>query len=75
MPPMGVTGLDDLTQTLEPSRKHKRNILEGDIDINTLQKTHRIHINYKNLYDPYPEENEDNFLTMEEVFAIIAGDE
>ena len=47
-----------------------------DIDINAPQKTHGIHINYKNLHDPYPkEENEDNFLTMEEVYAIIAGDE
>ena len=36
--PMGVTGSDDLTPTLEPSsKKRKRNILEGDIDINTRQ--------------------------------------
>ena len=32
MPPMGVTGSDDITLNLEPgSRKHKRNLLEGDI--------------------------------------------
>ena len=76
--PTGITGSDDITPTLEPgsSRKHKRNLLESNIDINAPQKTHRIHIDYKNLHDPYPEEeNEDNFLTMEEIYAIIAGDE
>ena len=75
--PTGVTDSDDITPTLEPgSRKHKRNLLESDIDINASQKAHGICINYKNLYNPYPEEeNEDNFLTMEEVYAIIAGDE
>ena len=53
----------------------KRNLLERDIDINAPRKTRGIHIDYKNLHDPYPEEeNEDNFLTMEEVYAIIAGD-
>ena len=77
MPPMGVTGLDDITLTLEPgSKKHKRNLLEGDIDINTPWKTCGIHIDYKILENPYPEEeNEDNFLTMDKVYAIIAGDE
>ena len=78
MPPTGITGSDDITPTLEPgsSRKHKKKLLEGDIDINAPQKTCGIHIDYKNLHDPYPEEeNEDNFLTMEEVYAIIAGDE
>ena len=50
--------------------------MEGDIDINAQWKTCGACIDYKNLYDPYPEEeNEDNFLTMEEVYAIIAGDE
>ena len=35
-PPTGITGSDDITLTLEPgsSRKHKRSLLEGDIDIN-----------------------------------------
>ena len=78
VPPTGITCLDDITLTLESgsSKKHKRSLLEGDIDINALWKTHGICINYKNLHDPYPEEeNEDNFLTMEEVYAIIAGDE
>ena len=72
-----ITGSDDITLTLEPgsSRKHKGNLLESDININAPQKTHRIHIDYENLHDPYPEENEDNFLTMEEVYAIIVGDE
>ena len=34
--PTGITGLDYITPTLEPgsSRNCKRNILEGDIDIN-----------------------------------------
>ena len=50
--------------------------MEGDIDINAPWKTCRIHINYKNLHNSYPEEeNEDNFLTMREVYATIAGDE
>ena len=58
------------------NKKHKRNVLEGDIDINAPWKTCGICINYRNLHDPYPdEENEENFLTMEDVFAIIAGDE
>ena len=77
MPPTGITGLDDITPTLEPgSRKHERNLLESDIDINAPWKTCGICINYKNLHNPYPEEeNEDNFLIMEEVYVIIAGDE
>ena len=69
---------DDITPILEPgsSRKRKRNLLEGDIDINAPQNTHGICIDYKNLHDPYPEEeNEDNFLTMKKVYAIIVGDE
>ena len=73
-PPTGITGADDITPTLEPgsSRKRKRNLLEGDIDINAPQKTHGLRINYKNLHDPYPEEeNEDNFLTMEEVMQLL----
>ena len=62
------TGSDDVTLTLEPgSRKHKRSLLEGNIDINAPPKTHGICINYKNLHNSYPEEeNEANFLTMEE---------
>ena len=78
MLPIGITDSDDITPTFEPgsSRKCKRNLLESDIDINAPQKTHGICINYKNLHDTYPdEENEDNFLTIEEVYAIIAGDE
>ena len=77
MPPTGVTDSDDITLTLElgSSRKHKINLLESDIDINAPQKTHGIYIDYKTLHDPHPEENEDNFLTMEEVYAIIAGNE
>ena len=53
-----------------------KEIYWSDIDINAPWKTHGIWIDYTNLHDPYPEEeNEDNFLTMEEVYAIIAGDE
>ena len=65
-PPIGVTGLNDTTLTLEPgSRKHKKKLLEGNIYINALWKTCGICINYKNLHNLYPEEeNEDNFLTM-----------
>ena len=45
-PPTGITGADDITPTLEPgsSRKHKRNLSEGDIDINAPRKTHGIRI-------------------------------
>ena len=77
VPPTGITDSDDITLILEPgsSRKHKRNLLEGDIDINAPWKTHGICIDYKSLHNLYPEEeNEDNFLTMEAVYAIIAGD-
>ena len=47
--PTGITGVDDITPTLEPgsSRKCKRNLLEGDIDINAPRKTRGICINYK----------------------------
>ena len=78
MPPTRITSSDDIAPTFEPgsSRKHKRDLLESDININAPWKTCGIRINYKNLHNPYPEEeNEDNFLTMEEVYAIIAGDE
>ena len=52
-PPTGITGSDDITPTLEPgnSRKRKRNLMEGDIDINGPWKTCGIHIDYKNLHD------------------------
>ena len=42
--PTGITGLDDITLTLEPgsSRKHKKNLLKSDIDINAPQKTRGI---------------------------------
>ena len=38
--PTGITGTYDITPTLEPgsSRKHKRNLLEEDIDINAPRK-------------------------------------
>jgi hypothetical protein len=74
--PMGVAGSDDTTHNLEPKRKQKRNEVEGNVDINELQKTHGICTNYKLLHDPFPEEEEEEtFLTMEEVYAIIASDE
>ena len=74
-PPTGITGSDDITLTLDNSRKCKRNLLEKDIDINAPWKTHGTCIDDKNLHNPYPEEeNEDNLLTMEEVYAIIAED-
>ena len=33
-PPMGITGSDDITPTLEPSKKCKRDLIEDNIDIN-----------------------------------------
>jgi hypothetical protein len=33
-----------------------------------------ITIDYKTLHDPFTEEEEENFLSMEEAFAMIAGD-
>jgi Reverse transcriptase (RNA-dependent DNA polymerase) len=74
MPPMGATGSDNL----EPKQKRKQNEIEDDIDINAPRKTCGIHIDYKTLHDPFTtfmEEEEENFLSMEEAFAIIAGDE
>jgi Reverse transcriptase (RNA-dependent DNA polymerase) len=74
--PMGITGSDDTTCNLEPKWKWKRNEVEGNVDINELQKMRGICTNYKLLHDPFPEEEEEEtFLTMEEVYAIIAGDE
>jgi hypothetical protein len=32
-------------------------------------------IDYKNLHDLFTDEKEENFLSMQEVFSIIAGDE
>jgi Reverse transcriptase (RNA-dependent DNA polymerase) len=88
MPPMGVTGSDDRTHDLEPKRKRKRNEIEEDVDIDAPRKTRGIRTNYQNLtrgirtehqnlHDPFSEEleEEENFLSMEEAFAIIAGDE
>jgi hypothetical protein len=76
MLPMGVTGFDDTTHNLEPKRKWKRNEVEGNVDINEPQKTRGICTNYKLLHDPFPEEEEEEtFLTMEEVYTIIAGNE
>jgi Integrase core domain len=76
MPPMGVTGSDDRTHNLEPKRKRKRNeIEEDDVNINAPQKTRGIRTDYQHLHDPFPEEEEEEtFLSMEEAFAIIAGD-
>ena len=48
--------------------------MESDIGINAPWKTHGI-CKHKNLHNLDPEEEEDNFLTMEEVYAVIAGDE
>jgi Reverse transcriptase (RNA-dependent DNA polymerase) len=71
MPPISVIGSDDTTH----NPKHKWNEVEGDIDINELQKTCEIHTDYQHLHNHFPEEDEEEtFLTFEEVYAIIAGD-
>jgi hypothetical protein len=75
MPPMGVMGSDDKSHNLEFKWKQKRNEIEEDVDIDAPWKMHGIHIDFKNLHDPITEEEEENFLSMEEAFAIIAGDE
>jgi hypothetical protein len=71
----GVTGSD---QNLEPT-KRKRNVeVEEEVDIDELQRMRGIRADYKHLHDPFPDEEDDKneiFLTMEEVYAIIAGDE
>jgi hypothetical protein len=37
---------------------------------------HGVHTNYQHLHDTFPdEEDKETFLTIEEVYAIIAGDE
>jgi len=76
MPPMGVTGSDDLTCNLEPKQKWKQNEVEEEIDIDAPWKTCGIRTDYKHLHDPFPEEEEEEtFLSIEEAFAIIACDE
>jgi hypothetical protein len=75
MPPMGVTGSDDSTHNPE-HKKHKWNDVEGEININEPQKTHGICTNYKSLHDPFSDEKDkETFLTIEEIYAIIARDE
>lgn len=75
MPPIGVIGSDNTTQSLKSNWKQKWNEGEGNIDINELWKMHGICTNYQHLHDPFPdEEEEETFLTIEEVYAIIAGD-
>jgi hypothetical protein len=59
MPPMGVTGSDNITRNLEPKRKRKRNEVEEEIDIDAPRKTHGIRTDYKHLHDPFPEEEEE----------------
>jgi hypothetical protein len=74
-PPTGVTDSDDITRNLGP-KKRKRNETEEDIDIEEPRKTRGIRTDYKHLHNPFTYEEEDNtFLSMEEVYAIIAGDE
>jgi hypothetical protein len=76
MLPMGVTGSDDITRNLEPKQKQKQNEVEEEIDIDAPWKTCGICTDYKHLHDPFPEEEEEEtFLSMEEAFAIITGDE
>lgn len=75
-PHLGITVSDDVTWNLEPNRKHKQNETEGGNDINEPWRMHGVHISYKILQNPFPdEEDENNSLTMEEVYAIIAGEE
>ena len=50
--------------------------MEEDIDIDEPWKMCGIRTDYKHLHNPFTyEEEEDNFLSIEEVYAIIAGDE
>jgi len=73
---MGVTGSDDTTRNLEPKQKWKWNEVEADVDINEPWKTCGICTDYQHLHDPFPEEKEvETFLSMEEAYAIITGDE
>jgi hypothetical protein len=75
MPTKGVTTSDDITQKLEPIRKHKWNEME-DIDVNEPWKMCGIHTDYKHLHDNFSSEKEDDeTFSMEEVYAIIARDE
>jgi hypothetical protein len=70
----GITGSKDLDPE---GRKRKQNSNVGDVDINEPRKTRGKRTNYRFLQDPFPDEEEDNetFLMIEEVYAIIAGDE
>jgi hypothetical protein len=70
-------GHDVPTHNLGP-KKRMRNEIEDDININEPRKTRGIRTDYKRLQDPFTEEDEEDentFLSIEEVYAIIAGDE
>jgi hypothetical protein len=71
------SGHDVPTHNLGP-KKRMRNETEEDIDINEPQKMCGICTDYKRLQDPFmkeDEEDENTFLSIEEVYTIVAGDE
>jgi hypothetical protein len=52
--------------------------MEEEIDVDELRRMQGNHPDYRQLHDPFPDEvddEEDTYLTIEEVYAIIAGDE
>jgi hypothetical protein len=67
--PMGVTG----SNGSEPKKRKRNEDPEGSDE---LQKTCEIHTNYQYLHHPFPDEEDgEETLSIEEVYAIIAGDE
>jgi hypothetical protein len=81
----GAKESDGLNQNPKPKtrkRKRREEPIDMDIDMNAPRKTRGIRTNYKNLHrteyveDPFEEEDEEEiFLSSEEIYAIIAGDE
>jgi hypothetical protein len=70
----GVTGSKDLDPK-EHKRKWKDDV--GDVDVDELWKMQGKRTDYKFLHDPFPDQEdneEESFLTIEEVYAIIVGD-
>jgi hypothetical protein len=77
-PLMGVTGVEDPTCNLGPRKQKQKHVnIVDDVDVDEPRRTHGIRTDYCHLSDPYSDEKDvDNtLLSIEEVYAIIAGDE
>jgi hypothetical protein len=81
MPLLGVPGPDDETRDLEPGKRKRKRVEEPiDVDVDEPRKTRGIRTDYRQLQDPFEEEDDETSLTfealsIEELYALIAGDE